>query len=111
MNENLNIYTSESESLTLLDLQRMVRATLESRFDRPLWLNAEISELKVNRSGHCYLNLVEKGEGSATPRAEARAVIWRSTYAAISAKFERATGAQLSAGISVMVTVMVTQGA
>ncbi len=108
MNENLNIYTSESESLTLLDLQRMVRATLESRFDRPLWLNAEISELKVNRSGHCYLNLVEKGEGSATPRAEARAVIWRSTYAAISAKFERATGAQLSAGISVMVNVMVT---
>ena len=108
MNERLDIYTSEHESLTLLDLQRLVRATLESRFDRPVWLNAEISELKVNRSGHCYLNLVEKGEGSATPRAEARAVIWRSTYAAISAKFERATGAKLSAGISIMVSVMVT---
>ena len=108
MNQRLDIFTSESESLTLLDLQLMVRATLEQRFATPLWLHAEISELKVNRSGHCYLNLVEKGEGSATPRAEARAVIWRSTYATLSSKFERATGAKLCAGIGVLVYAMVT---
>lgn len=108
MNEQLDIFTSESESLTLLDLQRMVRTTLESRFDRPLWLRAEISELMVNRSGHCYINLVEKGESSATPRAEAHAVIWRSTYALISSKFELATGSQLSAGIGILLYAMVT---
>ncbi|MBR5133923.1 MAG: exodeoxyribonuclease VII large subunit [Alistipes sp.] len=108
MYESPNIETSQNESLTLLDLQRMVRATLESRFEEPMWLRAEISELKVNRSGHCYLNLVEKGVGSGAPCAEARAVIWRSAYAAISSKFESATGAPLTSGIAVLVRVLVT---
>ena len=108
MNEPLSILTTQSESLSLLDLQRMVRATLESRFEEPVWLRAEISELKVNRSGHCYLNLVEKGGGSGTPRAEARAVIWRSAYATIASRFESATGQAITAGIAVLVRVLVT---
>ena len=108
MHEPLNISTSSLESLTLLDLQRMVRATLESRFEEPIWLRAEISELKVNRSGHCYLNLVEKGSGSGAPRAEARAVIWRTAYSAIASRFEATTGEQLRAGIEVLVRVVVT---
>ncbi len=108
MYQAINIPTSTESSLTLLDLQRMVRLTLESQFEEPMWVRAEISELKVNRSGHCYLNLVEKGTSSGTPRAEARAVIWRSAYAAIGSKFEHATGTPLSAGIAVLVRVIVT---
>ena len=99
--------TSE-HSLTLLDLQRMVRATLESRFRDPLWISAEISELKVNRSGHCYLNLVEKGATDGAPRAEARAVIWKSTYLPMASMFEAATGATLRAGLRVLVRVVVS---
>ena len=95
-------------SITLLDLQRMVRATLESRFDMPLWISAEISELKLNRSGHCYLNLVEKGVTDGAPRAEARAVIWRSAYAATASKFEVATSTKLCSGLRVLVCVVVT---
>lgn len=108
MSELFNISTSPREHLTLLDLQLMVRATLESRFCDPVWLSAEISEMKVNRSGHCYLNLVEKGSNEGAPRAEARGVIWRSAYANISQKFEEATGARLSAGISVLLRAVVT---
>lgn len=104
----LDIPTSPTESLTLLDLQRMVRSTLEGRFANPLWVSAEISELKVNRSGHCYLNLVEKGATDGAPRAEARAVIWRSAYSMIAAKFMAATGATLTNGIRVLVRVVVT---
>lgn len=104
----LDITTSSAESLTLLDLQRMVRTTLEGRFANPLWVSAEISELKVNRSGHCYLNLVEKGTTDGAPRAEARAVIWRSAYSSIAAKFAEATGVQLTNGIRVLVRVVVT---
>jgi exodeoxyribonuclease VII large subunit len=99
---------SVSSHITLVELQRMVRLCLEERFDAPLWISAEISELKLNRSGHCYLNLVEKGSSDATPRAEARAVIWRSAYATLSAKFAAATGATLRSGISVLVRVVVT---
>ena len=74
----------------------------------PLWISAEISELKLNRSGHCYLNLVEKGVTDGAPRAEARAVIWRSAYAAIASKFEVATSTKLCSGLRVLVCVVVT---
>lgn len=103
-----NLTPTSEQSLTLLDLQRMVRATLESRFHDPLWISAEISELKVNRSGHCYLNLVEKGATDGAPRAEARAVIWKSAYLPMASMFEAATGATLRAGLRVLVRVMVT---
>ena len=103
----LNITTTPEESLTLYDLQRMVRGALESRFSDPLWISAEISELKVNNSGHCYLNLVEKGVGGGTPRAEARAMIWRSAYKNIATTFEQATGSPLCSGLKVLVKVVV----
>ena len=102
-----SIITTPEQSLTLLDLQRMVRATLESRFNDPLWISAEISELKVNRSGHCYLNLVEKGVTDGAPRAEARAVIWKSSYTPMASMFEAATGVALRAGLRVLVRVVV----
>ena len=107
MNMGLNIVTTPEESLTLYDLQRMVRGALESRFSDPLWISAEISELKVNNSGHCYLNLVEKGVGGGTPRAEARAMIWRSAYSNIATSFEQATGSPLCSGLKVLVRVVV----
>ena len=103
-----NLTPTPEHNLTLLDLQRMVRHTLEGRFNEPLWISAEISELKVNRSGHCYLNLVEKGATDGAPRAEARAVIWRPAYAPMASIFEAATGATLRAGLRVLVRVMVT---
>ena len=106
--EALNISTSTSESITLYDLQRMVRGSLESRFHDPLWISAEISELKLNRSGHCYLNLVEKGATDGAPRAEARAVIWRTTYLSIASMFEASTGSPLRAGLSVLIRVVVS---
>ena len=103
-----NLTPTPDHNLTLLDLQRMVRLTLESRFNEPLWISAEISELKVNRSGHCYLNLVEKGATDGAPRAEARAVIWRSAYTPMASMFEAATGTPLRAGLRVLVRVVVT---
>lgn len=103
-----NLFTSKESCITLYDLQRMVRSTVEECFATPLWVSAEISELKVNRSGHCYLNLVEKGNNEGAPRAEARAVIWRNNYTQIDAMFREATGSPLVSGIGVLVRVVVT---
>ena len=108
MTTTLDIASTASQSLTLLDLQRMVRATLETRFAEPLWISAEISELKVNRSGHCYLNLVEKGTSDTQPKAEARAVIWKTAYARLASLFRSATGQSLTSGIRILARVMVT---
>lgn len=47
---------AEERHITLRELQRLVRQTLEERFALPVWISAEISEIKINRSGHCYLD-------------------------------------------------------
>ncbi len=100
--------TSPEHHITLCDLQRMVRSALEERFPLPVWISAEISELKVNRSGHCYLNLVEKGATDGLPRAEARAVIWRSSFSKIAAYFSSQTASELAAGMCILAKVLVS---
>ena len=97
-----------AEHITLKELQRMVKVTLDERFSLPLWVSAEISEIKVNYSGHCYLELVEKGPDGGLPVAQARAVIWRSNYPRIAARFECETGQRLVAGIRLLAKVLVS---
>lgn len=99
---------AQTEYITLRELQRMVRLTLDERFALPVWVSAEISELKVNYSGHCYLELVEKGGDNGVPTAQARAVIWRSHFARIAGYFEAQTGEPLAPGIRILAKVHVT---
>lgn len=93
--------------LTLSELQGLVRQTLDERFPLPLWISAEIAEIKVNYSGHCYLELVEKGGTNGVPTAQARAVVWRSAYPRVAAHFEAETGQRLAAGIRILAKVTI----
>ena len=86
----------------------MVKLALDDRFALPVWVSAEISEIKLNYSGHCYLELVEKGPDGALPVAQARAVIWRSHYPRIAARFANETGQRLAAGIRLLAKVLVS---
>lgn len=99
---------AESQSITLRELQRRVKSALEGQFALPVWVSAEISEIKVNYSGHCYLELVEKGGDNGVPTAQARAVVWRSHYPRISGYFEAETGQRLAAGIRILAKVLVS---
>ena len=78
----------------------------------PVWVVAEVAELKVNYSGHCYMELVEKSEpkrgGSSTPTAQARAVIWRSQWAMLAPYFRQQTGSELAAGMKILAKVLVS---
>lgn len=94
--------------ITLSELQRLVKETLHERFALPVWVSAEISEVKVNYSGHCYLELVEKGGDNGVPTAQSRAVIWRTAYSRIAGYFEAETGQRLAAGIKILAKVSVT---
>ena len=86
----------------------MVKLSLDERFALPMWVSAEVSEIKVNYSGHCYLELVEKGADDGLPTAQARAVIWRNQFPRISARFETETGQRLVAGIRLLAKVLVS---
>ena len=93
--------------ITLSQLQRLVKEALHERFALPVWVSAEISEIKVNYSGHCYLELVEKGGDNGVPLAQSRAVIWRTAYPRIAGYFEAETGQRLAAGIKILAKVAV----
>lgn len=99
---------SSRKTITLSQLQRQVKQTLTEQFALPVWVSAEISELKVNYAGHCYLELIEKGEDDAIPKAQARATIWRNRYPHLSSYFEAETGQPLTAGIRILAQVLVS---
>lgn len=104
--------TTTAHHITLSELQQRIRSAIEQSLPLPLWVVAEVSELKVNYSGHCYLELVEKSDSardtSSIPKAQARAVIWRSQYAMLASYFESQTGSRLAAGMKVLAKVIVS---
>lgn len=96
--------------ITLVELQRRIKMTLSEQFALPVWVSAEVADLKVNYSGHCYLELIEKDHKSenGVPTAQVRAVIWRSSYSRIAAYFEAETGQRLGPGIRILAQVLIS---
>lgn len=89
---------------TLLELNSLVRRNIELTMPDDYWVEAELSEVRESR-GHCYMEMVQKDERTATPVAKASAKCWRQTWVVVRQHFERATGQQLRAGMKVLVSV------
>ena len=68
------------------------------------WVEAELSECRENR-GHCYMELIQKDELSATPVAKASAKCWASKWLMVRPYFERITGQRLVVGMKVLLKV------
>ena len=49
-----------TEKVSLTELQLIIRDSLYLALPDVYWVMAEISELKENNAGHCYLELIEK---------------------------------------------------
>lgn len=92
---------------TLYELNNKVRQVVESRLDDEYWVQAELSEVHLNRNGHCYLEFVERDEATNTLVAKARGTIWSNVYRLLAPYFEEATGHPFAAGIRVQVLVQV----
>jgi len=95
------------EKITLYELNQRVKNALALSFKAHYWVIAEVSEIKENNSGHCYLELIQKDELKDTPKAKARATIWAYTYRMLKPYFETSTGITLSSGMKVLVSVEV----
>ncbi len=94
-------------SITLSELTEQVQQTIRLGFCSPVWIRAEISELRENPGGHCYLELIEKDSESDALLAKAKANCWASTYRMLKPYFESSTGQNLRAGLKVLVSVTV----
>jgi exodeoxyribonuclease VII large subunit len=95
------------QQLSLSELQRLVKGSLEDTFSMPVWVKAEISEMTVNRSGHCYLDLVETELGTDTVIARCRATIWSYTFRMLKPYFETTTGQVFREGLKVLLQAKV----
>ena len=91
-------------ALSLLELNQLLAEVIEVGMPREYWVEAEISELRVVR-GHCYIDLIEKTEGTNTPIARASAKCWQNTWSVISPYFEKVTGQRLRSGMNVLMLV------
>ena len=97
---------ASERTFTLLELNHMVRETIERQMDGKYWVEAELSDL--HDRNHCYMELVENDPFGPTPLAKARAVCWANRWTALRNKFERQTQQQLRPGIKVRIMVTPT---
>ena len=88
--------------LTLNQLNRLIKSAISNSFTDSVYFVAEINAISVNRSGHCYLDLVEKSQDGDNIIAQMRATIWAGVFRMIKPYFESVTGEPLRAGIKIM---------
>ena len=103
-NQALPPLEEHRETLTLLELNRLVRNVIEYEMPSEYWVEAELSECRESR-GHCYMELIQKDESTATPVARASAKCWASKWMVVHPYFERVTGQVLHAGMKVLLKV------
>lgn len=96
------------ETLSLLELNALVRRSLEQCLPDEYWVQAELSDVRTNSTGHCYLEFIQKDPRSNGLVAKARGTIWSNVYRLLKPYFEEATGQAFVSGIKVLVQVTVS---
>lgn len=96
------------EALSLLELNSLVRRSLEQCLPDEYWVQAELSDVRTNSTGHCYLEFIQKDPRSNALVAKARGTIWANVYRLLKPYFEEATGQAFVSGIKVLVQVTVS---
>lgn len=92
-----------NEKISLTELQLIIRDSLYMALPDWYWVIAEISEIKENYAGHCYLELIEKHPEEKDVKARIKAIIWNSRYRFLSTFFENITGESLKPGLKILV--------
>ena len=95
------------DSLSLFDLNALVRRSLEQCLPDEYWVQAELSDVRSNSTGHCYLEFIQKDPRSNSLVAKARGMIWSNIYRLLKPYFEETTGQAFTSGIKVLVKVTV----
>lgn len=96
-----------NDSISLYELNNRVRHAINDGLSEEYWVQAELSDVRENSSGHCFLELVQKDERSNALVAKARGTVWATTYRLLKPYFEESTGQSFVSGIKVLVKVVV----
>lgn len=93
--------------ISLYELNTLVREVISNSFNNRFWIRAEMSDVRYNQNGHCYLEFIEKDSNNRNIIAKARASIWANVFRLLKAYFESETGQAFSSGLKVLVQVSV----
>ena len=97
--------------ITLAQLQGIISIALADALPLPVWVCAEVADIKINASGHCYIELIEKNEKTGATEAQARATIWRSQVMSTVGRFEQESGQRLTKGMKILFKATVSHHA
>ena len=92
------------KTYSLKELCDWIEEVVENDLPERYWVRAEIASMSVR--GHCYMELVEKGENGILS-AKVRATCWNNVYALLSAYFAQEAGESLHVGLQVLLEVSV----
>lgn len=92
---------------TLFELNSHVHQVLNNAFPDEYWVQAELSDVRINPAGHCYVEFVQKDSRNHTLVAKARGTVWGNVFRLLRPYFERETGQPFVAGIKVLVKTRV----
>jgi exodeoxyribonuclease VII large subunit len=95
-------------SITLFELNQLVRRSIEQCLPDAYWIDAELSEVHENRNGICYVEFIQNDERNGKCVAKARGIIWQQNYGLLKHYFEDTTGQTFTSGIKVRVQVSIT---
>lgn len=97
----------EKNVLSLFELNQLVRRSVRTCLPNEYWVQVELSDVRANYSGHCYLECVQKDPKSNSLIAKARGIIWSNVFSQLKPYFEQETGQAFVSGIKVLVKVTV----
>ncbi|WP_119157596.1 exodeoxyribonuclease VII large subunit [Caldimonas tepidiphila] len=92
---------ADARGIPLSQLMRGVAQAVAEAYRAGVWTRVEIVRVELRR-GHVHLELAERRPGGELA-AQARGMIWAGTASRILPEFEQATGAQLAAGLKLLV--------
>src|SRR3954470_13560493 len=93
MQQTADFFQQTSKVLTVAELTRSIRGTLETKFGA-VWVQGEISNYKLHPNGHQYFTLKDQ-------RAQIACVIWRDTMAPLRQPLIDGTQVQVFGTVSV----------
>ncbi|MFA6811982.1 MAG: exodeoxyribonuclease VII large subunit [Bacteroidaceae bacterium] len=93
--------------ISLYELNSLVKQSLEQALPDAYWVQAEVSDVRENANGHCYLELIQKDSTGNSLVAKTRGYIWRDTFRLLKPYFEKATGQTFTSGLKVLVQVTI----
>lgn len=97
----------EKQALSLYELNGLVKQSIRNSMSETYWVQAELSDVRSNYSGHCYLEFIQKDASGNNLIAKARGTIWSNIYKMLKPYFEKETGQTFTSGIKVLVRVSV----